>query len=323
MTDTGVGTFDGTKVQARGFLGNAEELINPDGTVVYRSASIINKYDGIGDDDGSFDNRTSGGWVGSGSGPSTSEKISDTEFLIHYSSGGTKRLTLSVPYNYEDAVALAVSMLPAVDLLNPDRVYEGIFYPAGLSAPFSGAHFCYPSEATAKGWAPLAYSNRLDGNTFAQQVVLMWATDRISNWPYGYFPATNVRISINVGNIPINGQPGGVLAQALNGMSFHSLYADGSDTGYYNGWIWASKSAVRHPSVFKRRLNWLWSPQSEQIPTYVTSPLLNVTPVKIDAGETLFYPSDVVVPAVFGAAVPPAFGAAMWDSNDAPGLPYP
>ncbi len=218
----------------------------------------------------------------------------DTINTINYSNG-TVVVTLTDPYSYADAVSNALKLLDQIALLNPARIYT--IAPYG-SSYYSGGpiHFCYGSEASAypgqRTTNILYVSWDINGNP-------VFAID-------GYGNGTAIGSSTPGGAGVFGWNDGEAVPSAMNGFITTSSHTyGGSVTGnYMDVFVVVKKQAVRSPTGYIRRDDNLANLSTGKFVAGIPAP------VTINAGENLFYPSDV-----------PGYGMSYWSNNALPTLP--
>lgn len=291
----------GNAISERSYLGYGQEYTHSDGTVVYATTVLLNKYDGLADQQSNIDIRSEKPFDGDGD--IIKSNPSDTELLLTYANGAKLRWFVTDPYEYAEAVAEAVDMLKTVALLDHLPTYTS--WMDGKEF-----HFCYPSEGAAYGYTQnitfngstlLSFFNGA-GPHFLSRVYLTWQTQRdyLGAPTFGYGPITSQAI-VCAPNSQADGQPPApVHALAVNGSAYLNAGAN------YNGYVWATKSAIRTPYNLTRRGDQLLDVITRKFPTFAVV----YQPANIPAGETILLPGDV-----------PGYGQSFWDASALPGLP--
>ena len=215
--------------------------------------------------------------------------ITDTLNEMNYQNGSLV-VTLSDPYSYADAVSNALKLLDQIDLLNPARLYT--IAPSVLSP----VHFCYGSEAAA-------YPGQRTTN-------ILYVSWDINGQPvfaidgYGYGSAIGGSTPFGAGVFGWN--DGEAVPSAMNGFittSWHT-YGGSVSENFMDVFVVVKKQAVRSPTGYIRRDDNLANLSTGKFVAGIPAP------VTINAGENLFYPSDV-----------PGYGMSYWSNNALPTLP--
>jgi hypothetical protein len=201
------------------YQGYSQELVNSDGTVVFRAASLVDARDGIFTDDGSFDNRDTVGFDGDTY--TGNVVISETEIRGQFMNGAYHSYKIYSPVNYADQVAAANAILAAFNFADTSTLYDGTH------------RFCYPSQGPGLGGL---YSNAYTITWFLNRTVFTGAGP-IKFGP----PGSNGPISLSYST-----GAAGYVPQARNGyINGCDIHAAGDTSDPLLFWILCSTYGFR------------------------------------------------------------------------------
>lgn len=286
--------------------------VNSDGSTLAWSVSYSH-LDGYRTASGELEAYPPAGFDGGGDGnPTDWIWLDEVTVRQIWPNGASVTYTLSNPWTYEEALAAAIELLAAVDLLNPTRTY---------TAPDASTfQLKYPSETGSAGTGPdmwlnnqVCISQNLHRAEDGTPGTLTTDLNYFGNNAYGWRPADASDNYNTAGQVTPDIEAQGIMP---NGWPFaFNGYIHATATGFSR--LWVSKMAFRGPRRLNFRAQYLLNFEDfyiERVPYSVDHMGGDIT--YIGEAPLLLFPGEHIFSHTDGAA-----GIVRW--TNAPTTPEP